>query len=221
MALYQMLMLLLVSSGLFMWALEWLWGREGSASMRLSAQPGRPLKKSELVASALRNGSVSMVFIMTVGVIQPDWLFREGELGPVELALQSVAVLLLYDLFYYLLHRFPLHQTGYLKRVHAVHHKVRSPTALDSLYLHPLETALGIFLLFLATFLVGPVHIYTFAVIFFVFSYANIVIHSGLALPFAPLRFMIRKHATHHASMRGGNFASLTPLPDLLFGTRE
>jgi hypothetical protein len=32
---------------------------------------------------------------------------------------------------------------------------------------------------------------------------------------------MARKHARHHSSMRAGNYASITPLPDLIFDTYE
>jgi len=33
--------------------------------------------------------------------------------------------------------------------------------------------------------------------------------------------YLARKHDIHHTSMRGGNFASITPVCDILFGTAE
>ena len=62
------------------------------------------------------------------------------------------------------------------------------------------------------------------AVILAVYSFLNLVIHSGLDFKRPGLRafgYMARKHARHHSSMRAGNYASITPLPDLLFDTHE
>jgi sterol desaturase/sphingolipid hydroxylase (fatty acid hydroxylase superfamily) len=76
----------------------------------------------------------------------------------------------------------------------------------------------------LCTLLVGPVNIYSFAGVFLVYSVLNILNHAGLDLLFFPFRtitHLSRKHDRHHVSMRSGNFASITPLFDLLFGTAE
>jgi sterol desaturase/sphingolipid hydroxylase (fatty acid hydroxylase superfamily) len=64
----------------------------------------------------------------------------------------------------------------------------------------------------------------SFAVLVIVYSYLNIVIHCGLHLRsfwLRPFGFMARKHDRHHQHMKAGNFASITPIPDLLFGTYE
>jgi sterol desaturase/sphingolipid hydroxylase (fatty acid hydroxylase superfamily) len=71
---------------------------------------------------------------------------------------------------------------------------------------------------------VGPVNIYTFAGVFVIYSCLNILNHTGLDLPFFPFRtlsYLARKHDGHHISMRSGNYASITPLFDRLFGTAE
>ena len=60
-----------------------------------------------------------------------------------------VAVLLVYDFFYYLTHRFVFHGP-LLRKVHALHHQARTPTYIDALYVHPLETFIGL-TLFLGT----------------------------------------------------------------------
>jgi sterol desaturase/sphingolipid hydroxylase (fatty acid hydroxylase superfamily) len=54
-----------------------------------------------------------------------------------------------------------------------------------------------------------------------VYSWVNIIIHGGVELPVPYLRLVARKHAVHHVDMRSGNYASLSPLPDLIFGTAE
>jgi len=151
-------------------------------------------------------------------------LVDEGERGWLVAVAQLVGILLLYDVAYYCMHRFAFHQWGWLKRVHAVHHAVRHPNAIDSLYLHPLETFLGLALLMTCTIVVGPVEPATFAIVFAVYSFLNILVHAGLDLPYPGLRvlgYLARKHDLHHTSMRGGNFASITPICDRLFGTAE
>ena len=122
------------------------------------------------------------------------------------------------------MHRVAFHQWGPLRKVHVVHHAVRHPHSVDSLYLHPVETFLGLALLVVCSMIVGPVHAATFCVVFAVYSFLNILVHCGLNLPFFPFRvvsFLARKHDVHHTSMKGGNYASLTPFFDKLFGTAE
>jgi sterol desaturase/sphingolipid hydroxylase (fatty acid hydroxylase superfamily) len=136
-------------------------------------------------------------------------------------ALQVVAILALYDVLYYLMHRYLFHGWSVLRRIHAVHHRVRYPTTVDSLFLHPFEGFLGLGLLTFCVWVVGPVHVYAFGACFFVYSWVNIIIHAGVALPIPYLGLVARKHAIHHVDMRSGNYASLSPLPDLVFGTAE
>jgi sterol desaturase/sphingolipid hydroxylase (fatty acid hydroxylase superfamily) len=153
-----------------------------------------------------------------------DWLFRAGETRWGEAAWEVVASLALYDLLYYCLHRFLFHEWKLLRAVHVLHHTVKHPTAFESLYVHPVENALGVSLLMVCVGVVGPVSLPAFAVIFFVYSVLNMVIHSGLDFRqrwLRPVAYMIRKHARHHASMRAGNYASVTPVFDIIFGTDE
>ena len=132
-------------------------------------------------------------------------------------------MLVVYDFAYYFMHRFPFHEWEWAKKVHAVHHVAKFPTAIDSLYLHPVENFLGIALLMTCVWAVGPIHVYSFAALFFVYSQLNIAVHCGLHLngPLWYFGLLARKHDHHHHSMRAGNFASITPIPDILFGTAE
>lgn len=158
------------------------------------------------------------------------YLFEEvmfyQETAPIwRIALETVAVLLVYDFTYYLLHRFPFHEWQVLKKVHAVHHRGKYPTALDSLYLHPVEGILGVVLFNLCVLsfaAIGGISVWSYAVIFFFYTQLNIIVHWGLKLKTFPLNiitYMSEKHDRHHKSMREGNYASITPLPDWLFGT--
>ena len=61
--------------------------------------------------------------------------------------LEIFVILMVYDFFYYLTHRFLLHaphdsRLGYFRRVHAVHHQARDPSWVDATYVHPLEIAI-------------------------------------------------------------------------------
>jgi sterol desaturase/sphingolipid hydroxylase (fatty acid hydroxylase superfamily) len=132
-----------------------------------------------------------------------------------------LVILLVYDFAYYWLHRV-MHIKRLMPLVHGVHHKVLNPTAMESFYLHPLEMFAGLALLMVCTWLVGPVHAYAFAAVFFIHSSLNIVVHSGLSSGhwlLAPVDHLTRKHHVHHMENAQKNYASLTPLWDMLFGT--
>jgi sterol desaturase/sphingolipid hydroxylase (fatty acid hydroxylase superfamily) len=158
----------------------------------------------------------------TVGLIYglAPWLLSLSSVPAWHVAAEALAVLLVYDFAYYFMHR-AMHHKKLMRWVHGVHHRARSPTALESLYQHPVELLSGLLLLMASTWAVGPVHPYAFAAAFFVYSTFNILVHSGLEFPgavFAPLNTLMRKHHTHHQRF-DKNYASLTPLPDLFFRT--
>ncbi len=194
------------------------------ASRRLVDDKTRKVVGARLWTRVLGNMAFSSTMVFVLAYAGYDLLIDETARAWPTMVLQIVGILLLYDALYYCMHRFAFHQWGWLKRVHAVHHAVRHPNAIDSLYLHPLETFLGLALLMTCTAIVGPVQPGVFAVVFAVYSFLNILVHCGLDLPFRGLRaisYLARKHDIHHTSMRGGNFASITPICDVLFGTAE
>ena len=194
------------------------------ARYRIHDETERKITGLPLVKQAAYNSLVSVSTIVGVALGFKSRLFYEATPPTWRFAFETLAVLLLYDLLYYWMHRYPFHRWKFMRRVHSLHHIVRSPTALDSLYVHPLETFCGVALLMICTFIVGPVHIYSFSAVFVVYSVLNIVIHAGVRIPFFPFRFigmMAKKHDDHHASMRAGNYASITPIPDWIFRTLE
>jgi sterol desaturase/sphingolipid hydroxylase (fatty acid hydroxylase superfamily) len=143
-------------------------------------------------------------------------------------AIDLVAVLMLYDLFYYLTHRFLFHGR-LLRKVHALHHQAHTPTYIDALYVHPLETTIGL-TLFLGTMplvaaLTGaPLHAVSMAVATLLFTQLNTLNHAWMNLSGFPFEIWSRItwiHAAHHVDMNRGNFATLSTLYDRLFGTYE
>jgi sterol desaturase/sphingolipid hydroxylase (fatty acid hydroxylase superfamily) len=170
--------------------------------------------------------SVALVYGLT-WALHP-FIFHEAATSGGRVVWEGAAILLLYDFLYYLVHRYPFHEWRMLRRVHAVHHVVRNPSAIDSLYLHPVETFLGLALLWACagglSLVTGPVSVYSFAWAFLVYSTLNVVVHSGLELRVFPLNLITRlatRHDTHHVNMKGKNFASVTPIWDRVFGTHS
>lgn len=166
--------------------------------------------------------SLSLIFGSTYGLY--DWLFVEGEAPLWVYLLEGVTVVLVYDFAYYFAHRFLMHEWKVLRDVHAVHHAAKHPRSVDSFLLHPVETVLGLVLLLGAILAVGGVHLYTFAPVFAAYTTLNVFNHAGLNIPHFPFKtlgVLAVKHDRHHHSMLSGNYASITPLPDWLFGTLE
>jgi sterol desaturase/sphingolipid hydroxylase (fatty acid hydroxylase superfamily) len=188
---------------------------------RIREESERKLKGTAVWVRMGLNMVLSVALIFALTHLLADRLFYDRPTPWWRGALEAIGILVIYDFLYYLLHRYLFHQVSALKRVHAVHHRVRNPMAIDSLFLHPVENLLGLALLVFTTWLVGPVNVHAFGVCFLVYSWLNIVVHAGVVLPVPYLGLLARKHSAHHADMRAGNYASLSPLPDLLFGTAE
>lgn len=195
-------------------------------SSRLSAYriPGhQPMKVPAAQRIRTMMGIGTLSFAITVGAIWSlTGVLLDTAAAPAwRIALEGLAILAVYDFAYYFMHR-GFHHPKVMRFIHGVHHRVRHPTALESLYMHPFELLGGLGLLLASAWLVGPVHPYAFAAAFFVYSTLNILIHSGMDFPvrlLAPINFLTRKHQVHHATNFRRNYASLTPLPDFVFRT--
>ncbi len=149
-----------------------------------------------------------------------------------EVLLDIVVILMFYDFFYYLVHRFLFHDGGFmggpLMWVHAVHHQQRDPCRMDSSYIHPLEVALGLGLyaasIFVLSRFMGNFHVATIVITWVAFSEINLHNHdrwNSDRFPFKYLNYMSKMHHVHHAKFTGGNFATISLLYDWLFGTYD
>jgi sterol desaturase/sphingolipid hydroxylase (fatty acid hydroxylase superfamily) len=143
-------------------------------------------------------------------------------------ALDAVAVLMVFDFLYYLTHRFLFHGK-LLRKVHSLHHQAHTPTYVDALYVHPLETTIGLVLFLGSIPLVAlasgaPLSAWSMAVATLIFTQLNTINHTFVNLPQFPFRTLSNitwVHAAHHVDMNRGNYATLTMLYDRLFGTYE
>lgn len=134
---------------------------------------------------------------------------------------QALEVIVLSDATIYWGHRLQ-HRWDFLWRFHAVHHSAEELDWLAAHREHPLDGLYTQTLINLPAFLLGfPLE--TLAGLVAFRGLWAIYIHSNVRLPIGPLRWIIgapELHHWHHARERlGCNYANLSPLMDIVFGT--
>ena len=136
--------------------------------------------------------------------------------------LQAIEVIVLSDFCVYWGHRLQ-HHNAFLWRFHSVHHTAEHLDWLAAHREHPLDTIYTMSLINLPVFLLGfPIETLT-GLIAFRGMWA-IYIHSNVRLPIGPVRWFIgaRRNCITGTTTRtagAGNYANISPLMDLLFGT--
>ena len=135
--------------------------------------------------------------------------------------LQILEVIVLSDLLIYWAHRLQ-HRVGFLWRFHKVHHSAEHLDWLAAHREHPLDTIYTVGLINLPAMLLGFPLATLAALIAFRGLWA-IYIHSNVRLPIGPVRMLIgapELHHWHHDLDRdAGNYANISPLMDIMFGT--
>lgn len=224
MTLLILLIVSMVLSGIVLTTLALTFRKSWAEPYKIRPESGATrltLAKTRLTSLSTSTLPPILVFGTAFGAY--DHLFYDVGFHFGRAALHVVGILMLYDLLYYLAHRYLFHGP-LMRKHHLVHHMAKYPQVQHSLHVHPLETLVGIALLLFCVWVVGPIHIFSFAFAFFVYSVLNLVIHCGMDFKRFPLRYfgmMARAHDAHHVSMRRKNFASITPLFDILFRTTE
>lgn len=135
--------------------------------------------------------------------------------------LQAAEVIVLSDFIIYWGHRLQ-HKIGFLWRFHKVHHSAEHLDWLAAHREHPIDSIYTIGLINLPAFVLGfPLE--TLAGVIAFRGIWAIYIHSNVRLPIGPLRMLIgapELHHWHHDLDRdAGNYANISPLMDILFGT--
>lgn len=149
-----------------------------------------------------------------------------------QVLLDCFVILMVYDFFYYLVHRFLFHDGGFMGGpliwVHAVHHRQHNPCRNDSSFIHPLEVAAGLGLytacIFFLSLAMGQFHVVTIVITWVAFSQINLHNHDLWTqdrFPFKYLNTMSVMHHNHHARFTGGNYATISLLYDWMFGTLD
>jgi sterol desaturase/sphingolipid hydroxylase (fatty acid hydroxylase superfamily) len=134
---------------------------------------------------------------------------------------QAIEALLISDILIYWGHRFQ-HNVDFLWRFHKVHHSSEHLDWLAAHREHPLDSIYTVGLINLPAFVMGFPLESIAGVIAFRGLWA-IYIHSNVRLPLGPLRILIGSPEIHHwhhdLDRRAGNYANLSPLMDIIFGT--
>lgn len=135
--------------------------------------------------------------------------------------LQVIEVVLLSDFLIYWAHRLQ-HSNQFLWRFHSVHHTAEHLDWLAAHREHPLDSIYTVGIINLPAVVLGfPLE--TIAALVAFRGIWAIYIHSNVRLPIGPLRVLIgapELHHWHHAKdRRAGNYANISPLMDVLFGT--
>ena len=195
--------------------------QQNRIKIKTAKYPGR-IKTSHIVAflTYLTFVIAILPFIASFDA-QPIW----------KILLNVVVILMVYDFFYYLMHRFLFHGQGYFRQVHAVHHQARKTnlTSLDALLLHPWEAFLGnaLYIVVTAVFCLvtqEPLHVATLIISILVYTQLNQINHVHFeenVFPQSLLKWIGDKHSLHHIDMHHGNFSTITLLFDKMFGTYE
>jgi len=146
--------------------------------------------------------------------------FRAGVRGQ-SWWVQAIEVVVLSDFLIYWGHRLQ-HNVGFLWRFHSIHHSAEHLDWLAAHREHPLDTIYTVGLVNLPAFVLG----FPLSTIIGFIAFRGIwaiYIHSNVRLPLRPLRWLLgapELHHWHHDRDRSaGNYANISPIMDLLFGT--
>jgi sterol desaturase/sphingolipid hydroxylase (fatty acid hydroxylase superfamily) len=135
--------------------------------------------------------------------------------------LQAIEVLILSDILIYWGHRLQ-HKVDFLWRFHKIHHSAETMDWLAAHREHPLDSIYTIGLINLPAFILG----FDLEAISMFIAFRGIwaiYIHSNIRLSIGSLKMLIGSpelHHWHHDIERDrGNYANISPLMDILFGT--
>ncbi len=141
-------------------------------------------------------------------------------------AREVLVYLVAFEVYFYALHRL-LHVRGLYRRIHVVHHRALSPSALGGLTFHPVEALLILGFLPLAMLLL-PIHLASLAAVSAFLSGSILLAHSEVAwfpgwwaqVPVLNWYVTPGVHARHHD--RGDcNFSATLSICDRVCGTLE
>jgi sterol desaturase/sphingolipid hydroxylase (fatty acid hydroxylase superfamily) len=154
-----------------------------------------------------------------VDAIRPE-LFRTW-ISSLHWWMQAVLVILVGDFLTYWGHRLQ-HRLEFLWRFHSIHHSAEHMDWLAAHREHPVDSIYAVLLVNLPAFFLGfPIK----ALAWFIGFRAiwSIYLHANVRLPIGPLRALIGSPELHHwhhdRSRDAGNYASVSPIMDVLFGT--
>lgn len=179
---------------LYKTVIEWLTG-----SSRNRFQGKRKQIRREICWAFLS----TLVFVVLASI--GWWLYQQGVTRVYEnpykyplwyLVVSPVLLLVLYETYYYWLHRW-MHLPKVFRIVHRVHHESRQPTVFTSFAFHPFEAFLQLAFFPLIILLI-PFHYIALLIVFTLMSISAVINHSGVEVikSRALLKHLIS--STHH-----------------------
>lgn len=196
----------LVVSGFFAWLTARV--RPGLyAGARMRAQMRREIGWS-LAAAAIYGAPAGLVMYAWT---QLGWtrIYSDADAWPLLwLPLSVLAYLFVHDSYFYWTHR-AMHRPWLFRRMHAVHHDSRPPTAWAAMSFHPWEALSGAILIPALTFLI-PIHVAALGLVLAVMTFFGVTNHMGweifpkrwLAVPFGAAMISASHHQRHHSDYR-------------------
>jgi len=145
-----------------------------------------------------------------------------GPLSRLPLWAQAVAMLVIADFIGYWMHR--VFHRGRLWKFHAVHHSIEELDWLAAHRVHPVDQIItksaSLVPIFAFGFSAAPIAVY-----FLIYHWQSLLLHSNVAIPFGPLRWLVASpqfhhwHHANHVEAFDKNFAGQLSVLDWLFGT--
>lgn len=134
--------------------------------------------------------------------------------------------LILYESYYYWLHRW-MHHPSIFKIVHRVHHESIEPTVFTSFSFHPLEAVLQFIFIPIAICII-PIHYYALGIVLMILTVSAVINHGGVEIfPATLIRHPIGKwligsthHDLHHKEFRT-NFGLYLTIWDKMMKTEN
>jgi lathosterol oxidase len=194
----------LASSGLFaMWTARRFPGRLAGQRGQIAREIGWSL------ASAA-------IYGVPAGVVAWGWqdrgwtkIYTDAGAYPLWwMPLSVLAYLLLHDSWFYWTHRL-MHRPWWFKRMHAVHHASRPPTAWAAMSFHPWEAVTGAIVIPLLVFVI-PIHVGMLGLVLTIMTVMGVTNHMGWEMfprrlvhgPFGKWLITASHHELHHQKYR-------------------
>lgn len=187
----------ITSAVFYRWLLKFVFG-PANIDRGNQEQVRREVMWSVLSSALFAILSVATYLLFDLGYTQIYTEFSERSFG--YFVGSIVAFLLLYETYYYWLHRW-MHLPSVFRIVHRVHHQSMSPTVFTSFSFHPLEALLQ-FLFIPLTVMVLPIHYGALGVALTMMTISAVINHAGIEIfPKSFSRHAIGKWligSTHH-----------------------
>lgn len=170
-------------------ALRYLAASGGFALATRSVRPGLYRGQSSQIRAEIAWSLLSSaIYGIPAGIVAWGWQNRGWTRIYADLSaypwwwipLSIFMFLLVHDTWFYWTHRL-FHRPAWFRRVHAVHHASRPPTAWAAMSFHPIEALSGAVVIPLLVFVI-PIHVAALAVVLTVMTVMGVTNHMGWEL---------------------------------------